>query len=996
MIKNVSQKFKDYLFKRSKYVIPVVEIYPRDTEDISSLSAPANAIARFSDRCFTWYNSAGEYQYLAKVKSFPKANHILDDRVNTAEIVLSNVARGESSASRFVLNNKIKGCWMVIKYIIPEIPDSPFIVWWGKCSRPGRINDTEVLLEGTQELGNYKIEIPFRTYMPQCPLTFGKTGCLGDETLIQKSIAYQQALATYGTMGCHNKTFETCTSLGNNRLFQGNRIIAQSGQFSYVAPEDTTNGKKNKKKALPALKTESWTTSNQSSSNEVVSLTFGRCQLPGHPISWADTGTSVKSLQGFCEGKITAFDFIRSRTSGINITQVTQHLGDWGNVGTQTLDSLFNGATGYNSRLAYLEVITDGSSPTQVDDAPLITAVIKGTEIPIPDLNGEYTLLDSTNNPIHIVRYLFTDYRFGRVPSSRMADDVHIREARYCDTLVEDRSQCESAVLPQNEYNSYGIGYRRYISTSRYTAYRDMWERGEITGDYPDFREPEIRWFNPEEQYIIPPRQTVLRQRFTLNGALQEKTSLLDFISKRLLPCFRGFISYNHEAKIEIKTRRPADNSYLRNAITTGEVNIPVINISKWRNDFSGYLLIGVGTPKTEVRKVIGINYLENAVPLIATTNGGLLANTVVVNDGGGYISDTATGELLRDTATSELLISSAATTSSSPGLSYVDITGTVSPGAFIILSIDSGSNQFQVSYTCEGIETIECVTRMLTAYLNANPEFNAYLTAYMTSDNSTRIWIRLESGSLVIDKPIEFNHAVVEEVMRVQMVFENCGDRDSTLSAEFDNIIDGSFTWNDDVKEDINAVTAKYTSAIDDFAVFDLQPRAAWDTIDLEGELNKKELDLKFIDNYWQAAYVAKSYAIEAIDGNLPFSWETGLPAILLELGDVVAVRHDSGDGVLNYVPVWIEKKELDISSYKVALDANLYLSSSFDDRVQPIEPFLTTTLNPDIVSITPPTIGNSGGYGGGSEPRYVPKSQDYYSEFQQSKYSVTGVDVV
>src|SRR5690606_9146761 len=152
----------------------------------------------------------------------------------------------------------------------------------------------------------------------------------------------------------------------------------------------------------------------------------------------------------------------------------------------------------------------------------------------------------------------------------------------------------------------------------------------------------------------------------------------------------------------------------------------------------------------------------------------------------------------------------------------------------------------------------------------NANVQINSFLTAYVNPGDPTLIYLRCESGYLVLDEFTEYPHSIGEEVLRVQAVFENCGELTANKSARFDNIIKDSFKWNENNTEEINAVTAKYTSAVDDFRATILMPRAAWDTIDLEGELSKDELDLTFVDNYWQAAYLAKGEAIDRIDGNI------------------------------------------------------------------------------------------------------------------------------
>lgn len=981
MIK-LPDEIKNYLQDGNKYIVPVVEFYQRSEQDITSVSAPSNAVGKFSIGCFEWKTALVTHKYLAKVRSFPSIESFLDDELNSADVEFSNVVRGEDSMSRFVLNNHVKGMWMVIRLILPDLDDASHVVFWGKCERPGGINSETITITAKQDLGNSGQKIPFRNFSVNCPLEFAKPfgGCLGNQTLEEKSPAYRQAVAQFGTAGC-NKLFTTCSILGNTNYFQGQRVVAVSGQFSYITIEEVVKRVLwwTKRKKIRKVKTDNWSSVNQSEGDETIPFAFGRCQIEGHPIVWADVGEQVKALYGICEGKISAFTFTKSRVEGISILQIIEHLGDWGGVGTQVPDVLFGGVSGVHSRLAYLEITTNGSSPTQVDDAPLITTVVRGVEVPVPDANGVFTNEEWSNNPVAILRFLLTDVRFGRIPLNRIDDVAAYDTFLDCNEIVEDRTNEETIVLPANEFENYEVGYRRFRSTGRYSAYRDMYEHGELPDsllpvDYPDFEHPEIRWYNPFQPYLIPVRQNVLRQKYTCNGAVQEETSLLDFINEKILPVFKGYLNYSPEGTIQIRNRRKADNAYLRATLDSNRLDIPITNISPWRNDYSGYIIIGVSKEEAEIRKVTGYLYSPACEGLnidVTTNSPTLLVNSVDI-----------TGATL-----------------DSAGLGYIHFSGTPTAGDVITGVFDSGDAEFTITYTTDGVENLNSITRMYAAFLNANLQFKSYLTAYILPEHPTRIVIRCELGSLLLDAPTEYPHNIAEEILRVQTVFENCGELSANTSARFDNFIEGSFKWNEDQTEEVNAVTARYTSAVDDFRTTILTPRAAWDTIDLEGELVKEEIDLTFVDNYWQAAYLAKGEAIDRIDGNLHFSFGTNFEhGLALEMGDVVAVRHDSGDGALNYVPIWITKKSINLDNFTIELGAKLYLSAAFDYRISPIDPLLTTTLNTDEQPPSlPPVIGTNGGVGGGTEPVVVEPTTDYYSQFAiTGKFSPSGRDIV
>ncbi len=110
--------------------------------------------------------------------------------------------------------------------------------------------------------------------------------------------------------------------------------------------------------------------------------------------------------------------------------------------------------------------------------------------------------------------------------------------------------------------------------------------------------------------------------------------------------------------------------------------------------------------------------------------------------------------------------------------------------------------------------------------------------------------------------------------------------------------------------------------------------------------------------------------------------------------MGDVVAVRHDSGDGVLRYTPVWVKSVSYDLGSFTTNISGKLYLSAAWDHRVQAIEPILTTTLNPNFAITPPEPVGTTGGYTNSSPQKIV--ARPGYNFFDVRRYSPEGEDKI
>jgi hypothetical protein len=228
--------------------------------------------------------------------------------------------------------------------------------------------------------------------------------------------------------------------------------------------------------------------------------------------------------------------------------------------------------------------------------------------------------------------------------------------------------------------------------------------------------------------------------------------------------------------------------------------------------------------------------------------------------------------------------------------------------------------------------------------------------------------------------------HTIAEEVMRVVMVYENKYDPTNT-DGRFANIVDKSFRFNERDAE-FHAVIPTYVSAVDDFIRKTIQPAVAWNAADNERNMSKLELDMPFVDNYWNAAWAAKSYAIDLIDGGIWGSFDTGYRAFFHEFGEVVAVKHRTVEG-FGYMPMSIEKIQFKAKNRAVHLGVKLYLSAAFDRRIAKVESTIESTLTPTTADTGNITRHSTGGFaqtgtGDGNRPAPAPLM------FEPEKYEI------
>lgn len=961
-LQNVTPAFRDAL-RHGAALVNVVEFYlpsevdpcnpnaqrPVSATDARILTGPERAVGRFATECVAWRGLTYEPLLISDFTIERNQGREIDN----VDLSFDNTSR---QMARWALSRRVEGLQVVIRTLAPDAPGSYMIRAVMRAGRPTGFTNTAMSIPCEQNHFGLEKQVPFRKLGRKCWKRFGGVQCLGPQTLAQKSAFFQSQFAAFGASGC-DKTHTACTQRSNEALFGGLRFQTVSGTFTYTTTETVRKFFFFKKKKTVSHN-EQFSSAELATDDQVIPIAFGRVQTVGIPLQWVDKGTTLDALQAFCEGKIGGFLDIQTRAQNLTLSgPYTQHLGEYGNTGTQTPDPRFP-QSGAFSELAMIGASYTGSSPTTIDETPLTTAIIHGLEIETPDPAGNFIVKSWTDDPASTVRAIFTDARLGNMPKWFWNDTASRETALACARVIEDNSQTDRARLPQAEQPNLGNSFRRFRSTGQITPYALRYRLGQVNpGDpTPDTEDPYIEWFDPLYPPALVAPATYLRKLWTFNGLLKEEVSLLDYLYKTVLPSHLGYLVTGWDGRLEHHVEQAADTAFTRQATLAGQTLLPVDDIRPFLANRDGWLLMGNGTRQAEIGKVVNYQWSTacNDLALAYANSGSLTLSGPATFSGG---------------------------SASTPATAFVNVGGTPSAGSQIAVTLDG----VPINYVAQTGDTLESVALMLATSINANPTLRRYIDA--TAFGAT-VRLLCASGYLELAQPLKFSHEALEENIRVDYVFEECGD------AGLDNIIKGSVSWLEEQPSSVNQVEVKFYNAIDDYAPT-LILREATEHLEFTGKPSKYEYDGGGIDNAHQATRVANYRLLYERDADAWFKWRSFGEANLIQLGAIVAVRHDAlGDAPdefsLNYIPLRIRGLRAQ-ADWSVEFTGQLYLGAMYSDDVRPSEPSLPSTLTPDanagnnappvpqggpgpatggtsfINAPPPPSSGGNGYYGGG-----------------------------
>lgn len=684
-----------------RIIVDCYEFYAADyTPGVSGFD-PNDAEETFSAETLTHNGIA----YRREVVSRGDITRNFGEKTNQCTLTFSNIDRYMATWAQ---TEQIEGKFCVIRAVVPSVTDDSVVLFVGRCDKPSDIDKKEFTLSVRQDFGNINQELPPDKFIAEDPNGY----------------------------------------LPGNVLYEGFRFIAINGTFTWTTREVSPS-------LLGSLlgrqrtvrHSEQWSSLDLTPYGEVVPEVFGRCQMQGIPIMFQDDGYWLEALHVWCKGPILSIDNVQQRDKNFyGIFDILNHTGEIGGTGTPsvrggTVPHLGGNATedfrfpgsGYFSKTAFtgssiLQGATDG--PIVIADPPVLTALIHGRDIDLPDASGVFNISNWSDNPAHIARFLLTNERFVNIDSAFMEDSINWLTGLHCDEPLVDDSNGDLIAIPNAETGQVGSTFYRYPSTGRITP-REI--RYSWLGDTVIIPGTEDGPYTGFSQVTLPDSfttQRVLRKRYTCNVPITSSVRAVDFLYKTVFPSFKGFLRINKKGKYEIRSERASDATHLRAAIAVGATAALVLDVTPWKSGpelLQGRLVTGNTLTTSEVRTISTADYSTsgNSIPLTSGGTGGMTATASGANLSGGSTTVQASGT--------------------------VTIGGTPAVGATITATIDG----IATVYTLVSDDTVNTSAAMLAAFINANPKLNKYIKATWLVASPTIITIRCLHGALNLDSAL-------------------------------------------------------------------------------------------------------------------------------------------------------------------------------------------------------------------------------------------------
>lgn len=333
--------------------------------------------------------------YTQRVRRFGNIKRTVTKEANTATVEFENVSR---EISRFEFTNGFEGLILVIRLISREQStslDRSQILFVGRCEKPKSGKKDSLTVTATFIINALDVTLPRRKY--------GKDDAEG--------------------------------RLSTDPEFEG---------FIHVPQYGTTTYSVRKKKGFlffkwhkTVQKTMGWSSYSDIDQNKYVPEVWGRMQIEGTHLGYADVGTFIKLRTAFCEGEIGDLVNVRSTDSNFPLDSGS-YVELYGKVGT------LNGpddpawvAPGYYSRTAHIRGQANNTAADTTDPAPDVVGVVIGRKMEFPDPDtGVWGGFETQYNAAAHIRFALTSEDYGKLDTGWIDDDSFTEAYRFNDELI--------------------------------------------------------------------------------------------------------------------------------------------------------------------------------------------------------------------------------------------------------------------------------------------------------------------------------------------------------------------------------------------------------------------------------------------------------------------------------------------------------------------------------------------------------------------------------
>lgn len=590
----------------------IVEIYDEDQAPSASGFDPADALKRYSTTGGLTF--AGE-TYTQMIRSMGTSRRTTTNDANTFTVTLDNLTR---EVSQFEFATGFEGLIIVQRLISRTLSTTiakSIILFTGRCDKPTSGTREAVTITAKGILHAIKAELPRRKFTAT-----DAEGRTPDNVEFEGFPYMPQTDA--GTT-----TYTTRTKRGGLLGLLGfKKTVTRTLQYSSFSDLDA-------EKYLP--------------------VAFGRVQVAGTHLAYADTGTTIAMTTAFLEGAIE--DFINYRTDDVRFPitgTVHKRFGYPYGTGPTPYEQYPHPTTtwignGIYARTAMFFSQSGTSLIGEVDAAPAVIIVALGTRVPVP-LAGDWVTVDSwhadaawSDNATAIVRYLMTSEDYYRLSDDWVDYDAAIESYDYNNEFIFDSSYSDIIFVPGTASFSGGSSekgrflmstglvtadYFKYLDGSK-TASEAMLKTAvasEYTGDIPSSIVIPGDPIDPPTNF---PGGTAhlsyyLRRRYTCNIVFTEQLALSDAIDV-IGTSSRLYITQGPTGKIKIKNKKPVDWGLATAAVSGTSISLD--DVSAWVGDLHGFALVDPNTTNSELRAVTAAVYptSQNSVTLAKTDSGG-------------------------------------------------------------------------------------------------------------------------------------------------------------------------------------------------------------------------------------------------------------------------------------------------------------------------------------------------------------------------------------